>query len=323
MIKNNNPKISVVMSTYNAERYLAEAIESILNQTFKDFEFIIINDGSTDDSSKIIKNYAKKDKRIVVINNKENIGLIKSLNKGIKRAIGKYIARMDADDISMPNRFQVQFDFLEKNQDIFLVGTRAFLIDDSGKRLGKTHVKNDFKIIRKILESGNNCFIHSSIMFRKGSDVRYREKAMHCEDYDLYLQLLLKRKKFSNIDMPLLEYRISSNSVISKNYFYAKLFLDKMKKIYIKQLREGMDDYPQFNPNEILNVKFPEGSALDYQKRLIRIIFELDNKELLRNFCMKYFRKKGFFNDVFIFYLISFFPSILIKKMLVLKKLVK
>ncbi|MDD4353774.1 MAG: glycosyltransferase family A protein, partial [Candidatus Nanoarchaeia archaeon] len=136
-----NHRISVIMSAYNTERYIAEAIESILNQTFKDFEFIIIDDGSTDDSLKIIKRYVKKDRRIKLIHNKKNIGLTKSLNKGLKIAKGQYIARMDADDISLPQRFQIQYDFLEKNKDIFLIGTTAFLIDDKGDRLGRAHIK--------------------------------------------------------------------------------------------------------------------------------------------------------------------------------------
>src|SRR5688500_15226048 len=128
-MKKHKPAISVVMSAYNSDKYIAKAIESILNQTFKDFEFIIINDGSKDESLKIIKRYGKKDKRIVLIDNKKNLGLIKSLNKGLKIAKGKYIARMDSDDIAMPQRFKIQLDYLDKNRNIFLVGTSFEQID--------------------------------------------------------------------------------------------------------------------------------------------------------------------------------------------------
>ena len=109
----DNPLVSVVMPVYNAQKYLNKAIDSILAQTYKDFEFIIINDGSTDNSLQIIKKYQKKDKRIIV-KNKKNKGIVAALNDGIKLSRGKYLARMDADDISLPSRFEVQVNFMEK-----------------------------------------------------------------------------------------------------------------------------------------------------------------------------------------------------------------
>ena len=120
--------ITVLMSVYNGEEYLRIAIDGILNQTYNDFEFIIINDGSTDQSRNIICSYT--DKRIKLIDNDKNNGLIYSLNKGIENASGKYIARMDADDISLPTRLQKQFDYLESNKHFALVGSSAILIDE-------------------------------------------------------------------------------------------------------------------------------------------------------------------------------------------------
>lgn len=123
------PQISVVMATYNrSEKFLSRSIESILSQTYKDFEFIIIDDGSTDQTAKIVQAYAQKDNRIRFFKNKENRGLIYSLNKGIDLARGKYIARMDDDDISLPERLEKQFKYMEKNPDIALVGTARYLI---------------------------------------------------------------------------------------------------------------------------------------------------------------------------------------------------
>ena len=116
-------KIAILMSTYNGEKYLVQAIDSILNQTYQNFEFIIIEDSSTDNSLDILEEYAKKDSRIKIIKKEKNIGIkgfIKNLNLGISIAKGKYIARMDADDISLPERFQKQVDFLEKNSDFNL-----------------------------------------------------------------------------------------------------------------------------------------------------------------------------------------------------------
>ena len=124
------------MPVYNAEKYLVESIESILNQSLKNFEFIIINDGSKDKSLGIIKKYAKKDKRIILLNNSRNLGLQKTLNKGLEVARGKYVARMDADDISLPKRLEIQFNYMEDHLEIFLVGSSAIVIDGNGNRLG-------------------------------------------------------------------------------------------------------------------------------------------------------------------------------------------
>ena len=118
-----SPQISVVMPAYNAEKYITEAIDSILFQTFKDFEFIIINDASTDSTKDIIESY--KDPRIKLVNNEQNKGVAKSLNIGISVACGKYIARMDADDIALPERFQKQFDFMEQHPNIDVCGSWA------------------------------------------------------------------------------------------------------------------------------------------------------------------------------------------------------
>ena len=116
------------MPACNVEKYIGEAIESILNQTFTDFEFIILNDGSTDNTAKIIKDYAKKDKRIKFINNKTNKGFVASLNKCFDVAVGKYIAKMDSDDISLPQRLEKQVEYLDNNPDCGMIGCgfRAF-----------------------------------------------------------------------------------------------------------------------------------------------------------------------------------------------------
>ena len=147
-----NPKVSVIMSVYNSDKFLSESIESILNQTFRDFEFIIINDCSTDKSLDIIKKYSKNDNRIVLIENENNIGLTKSLNKGVKIAKGNYIARIDADDTALNNRFEVQYNFLEKNKNIFLVGGGTYEIDYKGK------------IIRRFLRITNSYLLKKDLL---------------------------------------------------------------------------------------------------------------------------------------------------------------
>ncbi|MCP8319033.1 MAG: glycosyltransferase, partial [Candidatus Methylarchaceae archaeon HK01B] len=128
-----SPKITILMSVYNGEKYLREAIDSILNQTFKDFEFLIINDGSTDRTVEILRSY--HDSRIKIITNEKNMGLTKSLNKGLKIARSEYVARMDADDISYPRRLEVQYEYMKKNPDVGIVGSWNDVIDDKGNTI--------------------------------------------------------------------------------------------------------------------------------------------------------------------------------------------
>ncbi len=154
------PLVSVIMPVYNAEKYVGEAIESILNQTFTDFEFLIFNDGSTDNSSKIIKSY--KDDRIIFFDYKENFGYVKHLNDGIKLAKGEYIARMDADDISLPERFQKQYDFLEKNKDVVLCGTWYRVLGTDKEY--HTLTNNDKLSVHLFF---NNGIGHPTVFFRK------------------------------------------------------------------------------------------------------------------------------------------------------------
>lgn len=201
------------MPVYNGEKYLKEAIISILNQTFINFEFIIVNDGSNDNSKNIILSF--NDNRIIYIENKKNLKLIKTLNKGLKLAKGKYIARMDADDISMPNRFQEQFDFMEKNKGIVLCGSyaRKFGIDR-----GTFLVPNTDKEIREAFVT-HSPFIHPSVIIRssaiKKNKIIYNEKYLHAEDYKFWLELLNVGEAY-NIKKVLLKYRTSKEQISNK-----------------------------------------------------------------------------------------------------------
>ena len=158
----NSPQVSVIMPVYNAERFLRLAIDSILGQTFSNFEFIIINDGSTDGSLKIIKSY--KDSRIHLIS-RPNKGLAPSLNEGLTRAKGQYIARMDADDISLPKRLAQQVDFLDQNPTVGLVGSNYIIIDDSGKKLDVTDVFTHPSDLKVAMVTCNQ-YGHGSVMMR-------------------------------------------------------------------------------------------------------------------------------------------------------------
>ena len=208
------PKISVVMSVYNGEKHLREAVDSILNQTFTDFEFIIINDGSTDKTKKILESFS--DPRIRLFH-QENIGLTKSLNIGLKNSKGDFIARMDADDISHPDRFYEQVAYLEQNHAIGLLGTQYAVIDDNGKDFGtvRNPIKNsEIKDILLVI----NTFCHGAVMFRKELlhiVGYYREKFLCAQDYDLWLRFA-EHTEVSNLDSVLYKLRRSINSITRK-----------------------------------------------------------------------------------------------------------
>ncbi len=203
----------MVMSVYNGEKYVREAIDSILAQTLPDFEFIIIDDGSQDRSLEIIEAYV--DERILLIRNGRNIGLTRSLNKGLGVARGEYIARMDCDDVSLPNRLAAQVAFMDANPGIDACGTWALDVDRAGNVIGK---RETF-----VGEQLNNFYwrmslIHSSSMFRFSQALgpRYEETCRVSQDYDLWLRIGAE-SKLSTLPEYLLLYRVHDESVTVGN----------------------------------------------------------------------------------------------------------
>ena len=234
-------KLSVIMSVYNGRRYLKEAVESILNQTFKNFEFIIIDDGSTDKSPQILDEYAKRDKRIRVIHQK-NIGLTKSLNKALKLAQGRYIARMDADDIAYKSRFKKQVKFLQKHPKIGLVGSYVDVIDEKGKTIGQfIYPTSDKKIKKELIKK--NPFCHPIVMFKKEVTEKtgaYNEDFSAAQDYDFWMRI---SKYYQMVNLPevLGAWRIERESITSqKNLSQIKANLH----IQRKAIKDGL--YPWY-----------------------------------------------------------------------------
>jgi len=220
MMLNKKPKVSVIMPFYNCEKYLDKAISSILNQTFQDFEFIIINDASTDRSDEIVKKYLT-DKRIVYIKNCERKGIVYNLNKGIEIAKADIIARMDGDDISEPQRLEVQYQFLQRNPNIALVGCFVKLINEKGEICGRKikPIKHE-EIKKDILVYAT--LIHATIMIRKDVFKKvgfYREQYLWCEDIDLWYRIIFSGYEVANIPQYLYQYRRTDSSVVFK---YAK-----------------------------------------------------------------------------------------------------
>ena len=201
-----SPKISVILPAYNEERYLEESVESILNQTFKDFELIIINDCSADNTLKLIKNLQKKDKRIILLDNKKNLGSSDSINKGLKKAKGKYVALFCADDISHPKRLEIQFNYLEKNPQIFLIGSSAIYIDGNGKEIRRFRKYNHPKMLAWRLRKSCG-IIFPSIMFCN-EEISFDKDFVPADDYNLYHELLKGGKNLTNLPYFLVKYRV-------------------------------------------------------------------------------------------------------------------
>jgi len=246
------------MSVFNGDQFLAQSIEAILNQTFQDFEFIIIDDASTDNCWEILNSFSTKDHRIKLSRNDKNIGIegfIKNLNYACSIAKGKYIARIDQDDVAREDRLQLQFDFLECNPDIFIVGSALQKIDEKGKHLGLMSAPLDDKAIREIMPKKISLY-HPAIMFKKSFVGNfYREKIRYCEDYDFYLRIMTDNLKMANLPDCLLEYRILEKSMSRQQDKVIKnLFINKAKEFFYERLETGNDTYDLFDPEEYLNI---------------------------------------------------------------------
>ncbi len=206
------PRISVVLSVYNGARYLRAAIDSILAQTFEDFELIVIDDGSTDETSLIFDRY--EDRRLVRIRNSENLGPYRSRNRGIAAARGEYLAGQDADDMSLPQRLAKQVAFLDSHRDIVLVGTQCTVIDEDSqsKSVSRWPLSNE-EIQKRLLEE--NCFVAGSVMLRQGflgSIGVYDESLELSADYDLWLRLA-EKGELANLPDVLYCWRAHSDSL--------------------------------------------------------------------------------------------------------------
>lgn len=258
----NKSFVSVVMPVFNTkDDFLRESIESILNQTYKNFEFIILNDGSDNNAKEVILSY--KDERIIYVENELNLGIVETLNKGFDIAKGQYIARMDSDDISLPERFEKQLAFLESHPDISLISanTENFPINNAVKYPEKV----DYLIILK------GCWInHPLVMYRKADFEKYNLKYdinyQYAEDYELWSRAI-RYLKFANLPDVLLRYRCHNSSLSHSKH---RLQIRRTKKI-----RQNMLDYLV--------------TDIDLQNKIL--LFSFDNLEILILFKLTQIRK--------------------------------
>lgn len=250
-----NPKISVIMSVYNGMPYLKEAVKSILDQTYKNFEFVIVNDASIDETWKYLKTL--RDKRIKLIKNSKNLGLALSLNKALKQSFGDYIARMDADDISLPQRLATQLKFMQKNPTVDICGTWTKLIDENDNIIGKVHKAAKDKDIKKMNKYITGV-VHPTWLVKKkvfeklkGYDSRFDM----VEDFDFLLRA--EKFKMANIKKELLLWRSTTNRRSQKNIqeMYRKNFT--VKWFYFKKGRLGLAFTPILIRSFITTYLFP------------------------------------------------------------------
>lgn len=301
--------ISVIMSTYKEdERLLRESIESILNQTYRDFEYIIILDYPDNDVHKsVIEEYALKDDRIHFYINEKNMGLTDSLNRGLSLCHGEYIARMDADDISLPDRLERQMKYLEKNH-YDLIGGITEMINENGSLLYSIKsVPTDPKKINKALRY-SQCIAHPTWLGRKEvfeKNAGYRHMPL-CEDYDFTLRAVLNGFVISNLNEPVLKYRMTSNSISRSNLFEQYLYMFYITNEYKNNRIASVDKayaYVQQHLNDSDTEKYLKANVI-----FNRMLQEMSDKQLLPfikdGFCLL-FSSKYYLNKILRFIMLS------------------
>lgn len=246
------PTVSVVMAVYNGMPYLPEAVQGILGQTYSDFEFIIIDDGSTDESFGWLEAVSRDDNRIVLLRNKENRGLTPTLNRGLSQATGTYIARMDADDIALSDRFEKQVDFLNTHPETLLLGTLRMDFVNNPPPEAQIHsyreeTKRQHDETVKSLSFGDflegNELTHSSVMYRRSlveNGLRYREAFRITEDYDFWLRIALQGD-VARLNQVLLLYRRLTNAISFQKAYDLRLYHEYARTLAAERQRSGTD----------------------------------------------------------------------------------
>ncbi len=225
IMRNDKPLVSVLMSVYNTKMsFLKEAVDSILFQTYENLEFVIVDDGSTDDEIKsFLSGIEKKDNRVKVIVNENNIGLTRSLNRAIENSSGDYLARMDSDDVSLPERISKQVEYMESHSDVCMTGTNTFFLSGDGCKEPRSrgHM-SDQRVCEIHLLYENEGYAHSTFMLRKSfldeHGIRYREDLPKSQDYGLTTDCIMAGGKRYLINEPLVKYRIHDEQISATSF---------------------------------------------------------------------------------------------------------
>jgi teichuronic acid biosynthesis glycosyltransferase TuaG len=251
---NREPHISVVMPVYNSAEYVDEAIFSIRNQTYGNFELIIVDDGSTDDSLEIIRWHEREDQRVRVIALGENRGQAAAKNAALTIAQGSYIALMDSDDVSLPERLRIQYQFLEDNPDVYLIAGSYDFVDKDGQLIRRVSHDYSSEVIPHMIFDGY-ALNQSTVLFRNTRELFYREKLRVCEDVDAWLRLLTLQKKMVVVSDVLAKYRIRASSVTSEHGSVHHYYFNTIRRWHEERVRSGSDSYDIFTPPDDLRAK--------------------------------------------------------------------
>lgn len=279
--------VSVIMPVFNSERFLRESITSILEQTYSNLEFIIINDGSTDNSLKIIKTFLEIDYRVILIN-KTNSGIVDSLNEGIRISKGKYIARMDSDDISLPKRIAQQVNHME-GLNLDLCGGHYFLIDENGllNGLNLTPRTNELCLLSF---SSKVAFAHPTVIIRKSfldmNNLKYGQvEYKNAEDLDLWIRIINLGGKLGNVDDVILKYRILKDSLSRSNNSNILRDSSILFKNYINHNNKKLMELLNMNFNNLNNEE--ESIIIRNVFRIYFLKLKFNKYHLIRNFSRK------------------------------------
>ncbi len=250
-----NQRISIIMSVYNSEKTISRAIESVINQIYSYFEFLIIDDGSVDKSLSIIEKYKKSDERIRIFRNKKNIGLTKSLNIGLDNSKYDLIARIDADDWWRKDKLEKQVEFLNCNEEYVVIGTNVINVNTISKKKKSIEKPQTDSEIRTFLFRGAP-FVHSSIVFRKKCINRYDEIYYTSQDYELYYRLLKVGKGYNVQEILTFRETHRKNSITTKNLRLHKINDIKIRWKIFKLYKPNLAYYLYFVP-DILALLIP------------------------------------------------------------------
>lgn len=282
----DNFLITVIIPVYNVEQYVAEAVLSICNQTYKNLQIIVVDDCSTDFTYDVVQEIAKKDSRIVLLRNKTNSKIVKTLNLGLQYAHGEYIARMDGDDISAPERIEKQLEFLINNPQYSLVGSHVYTIDQSGKRVGQLELPIDESKIKKNLKYSSpvlHIWLAKAEVYKslKG----YRE-IPGAEDYDFLLRMHSEGYRFTNLNSFEYSVRIRDGNTTSTIGFNQRLMSNYVVELYSAREKSQSDDFSVDNVEIYLSKYSKYKVGFDKSNEYLKIAFMAKvNKKYIKMIC--------------------------------------
>lgn len=276
------PDISVIMSVYNGETYLVEAVESVINQTFRNWELIIINDCSTDSTAEILAEFSAKDERVKVYKNEVNLKLPSSLNKAISLCEGKYIARMDADDICLPQRLEKQFEFMEKNSDVSLSSCRFMTVKNGVYMSGGAGGRCDFNALKAMLLVANP-ILHPGVIARAEvmKSLNYDTTLTCTEDLELWTRMVMENKKIQILPECLLIYRLHDKQITSTTLERQHTEVLKIQQKFYTTLLQAMNE--EMSSFYISGIYFKENANVNKFIEYVKWVRSVTSKNFDKN----------------------------------------